>query len=76
MVIFLTLSKLLIGNWRKTQILGIFRGYGESPDISVFLIFTPLNFINNDVIYPTQYFSYWNSIYYDFFSDYFQAFHK
>ncbi len=72
--LFLLISKIVIGNWlwENSDIRNFARGYGEPPNISLFLTFTPLNFIKNDITYPTQYFSYWNSIYYDFFSDYFQ----
>ena len=72
--LFLLISKLMIGNWlwENSDIRNFSRGYGEPPDISVFLNLNLLGFINDDIIFPSQFFSYWNSIYYDFFSDYFQ----
>lgn len=72
-LIFLFLSKILIGNWlwENPDIRNFSRNYGEPPDISVFLTFKFLNFLGEDLRYPSQSFSYWNTLLYDFFSDYF-----
>ena len=63
----------MIGNWlwENTDIRNFSRNYGEPPDISIFLTFELLNFFNEDLRYPSQSFSYWNTLLYDFFSDYF-----
>lgn len=72
-LLFLLLSKILIGNWlwENTDIRNFSRNYGEPPDIAVFFSFKFFNFFNEDLRYPSQSFSYWNTLFYDFFSDYF-----
>ena len=71
--LFLFLSKLFIGNWlwENPDIRNFTRNYGEPPNISVFTNFNLLNLFEDNLKYPSQSFSYWNTLYYDFFSDYF-----